>query len=50
MDCWYCGGKLIWQSDHDLSDEEDAGGIMTTLICPKCGALVEYTLRDEVGE
>lgn len=47
--CWYCGGKLIWWGDHDLSDIEedpDANGIYTELGCKDCGAVVTYTLDE----
>lgn len=43
--CWYCGVKLVWQSDQDLSDvtgDEDDEGIVTHLTCSNCGAEVEY--------
>ncbi len=41
--CWYCGGKLIWQADHDAEDLGYVGeGIVTILNCSSCNAHVEY--------
>ncbi len=42
--CWYCGGKLIWDSDSDLEDE---AGIESFLHCKDCGADVQYTKRED---
>lgn len=46
--CWYCGGKLIWQSDFNYSDVygDDEEGIVSYLRCSNCGADVEYSLVD----
>ena len=35
--CWWCGGKLIWQSD--FSEDE---GMVTYLTCSECNAEVQY--------
>lgn len=46
--CWYCGGRLIWMSDYDYEDVYGEGeGIVTHLACSQCGALVEYTYRED---
>jgi len=39
MDCWHCGGELVWGGDHDLDDDEDHS-IVTNLTCHGCGSLV----------
>ena len=49
--CWYCGGKLIWNSDFNYSDVYGEGeGIVTYLHCSNCGAEVEYSRRDDLNE
>lgn len=42
--CWYCGGRLIWNSDFDYADVYNDGkdGIVTYLHCSECGARVTY--------
>lgn len=46
--CWFCGGKLIWNSDYDYSDIYGEGeGIVSTLSCSECDAFVEYSLRTD---
>lgn len=46
--CWYCGGRLIWDSDFAYDDiYEDGKGIVTYLHCADCGAEVEYRKREE---
>ena len=48
--CWWCGGKLIWQADHDKEDLMDEEGMVTHLHCSFCNASVEYisqTMEDE---
>ena len=46
--CWYCGGKLIWGSDHDAEDlGYDLPGMITHLHCSNCNAQVEYVLLEE---
>jgi len=48
MNCWHCNKELIWGSDYDISDENDAYVMMTVLSCPKCNSLVEvYYPREE---
>mgnify|MGYP000116679715 FL=1 len=39
MDCWYCGGELVWGGDHDLDDDGDYS-IVTNLTCYQCSSLV----------
>lgn len=46
--CWYCGGKLIWQSDYNYDEIHGEGeGVATYLICSECGADVQYSLRTD---
>ena len=46
--CWYCGGRLIWGTDHDAEDlGYDAPGIVTHLHCSRCNARVEYVKLEE---
>lgn len=48
--CWWCGGKLIWQADHDKEDLMDEEGIVTHLQCSSCDASVEYISQGEDDE
>jgi len=41
-ECRQCGGRLIWQADHDKKDLMDEDGIVTHLVCSSCNAFVEY--------
>ena len=46
--CWYCGGRLIWGGDHDLSEEEDDFDMSSNLTCAQCQAhVVYYRPKDE---
>lgn len=46
--CWWCGGRLIWQSDFGYDEVYGEGeGIVTYLRCTDCGAEVEYSKRDD---
>tara|TARA_B100001113_G_C21065971_1_gene603411 strand:- start:1131 stop:1367 length:237 start_codon:yes stop_codon:yes gene_type:complete len=45
--CWWCGGQLIWQADHDKEDLMGEKGIVTHLQCLSCNALVEYISQEE---
>jgi len=48
LNCWHCNKELIWGSDYDISDENDAYVMMTVLSCPKCNSLVEvYYPKEE---
>jgi len=38
MNCWACGGELIWGGDHD--DDDEIYLIITNLSCPNCDAVV----------
>ena len=40
--CWYCGGRLIWGGDHDLSEEDDHFDMSSNLTCAQCQAHVVY--------
>ena len=49
--CWWCGGKLNWQSDFDKEDVHGEGeGMVTFLTCMSCNAAVQYTTGDEEDE
>ncbi len=49
--CWYCGGRLIWNSDFNYDEVfGEGGGIVTSLTCTKCGAEVQYSKRDDEEE
>lgn len=46
--CWFCGGKLCWDSDYNYDEIYGEGeGIVAMLHCTKCEAEVQYTLRDD---
>ena len=46
--CWWCGSKLIWQSDF-MKDEwgMEGEGMVSILICSGCGAEVRMIEADE---
>jgi len=49
--CWYCGGKLIWQSDFNYDEVYGEGeGIVSYLNCSECNAMVEYSKREDEDE
>ena len=49
--CWWCGGRLIWQSDFDKKDVVGEGeGMVTFLTCSDCNAEVQYTTGVEEDE
>ena len=49
--CWYCGGRLIWDSDFNYDEVHGEGeGIVTYLHCTECGAEVVYSKRDDEDE
>lgn len=49
--CWYCGGRLIWDSDFNYDEVHGEGeGIVTFMHCSKCGANVEYSQRTDEEE
>ena len=46
--CWWCGGKLIWQSDFTKEEVLGEGeGMVTYLTCSECNADVQYTTGNE---
>ena len=46
--CWYCGGRLRWDSDFSYDEIFGEGdGIVSFLTCMNCGAEVQYSLREE---
>ena len=47
--CWHCKEKLIWDNDHDISDENDEYQIVTQLSCPKCNSYIEVYLPKKSG-
>ena len=49
--CWYCGGKLFWQSDFNYDEVYgDGDGIVTFLHCSNCNAEVQYSSRTDEEE
>lgn len=49
--CWWCGGKLIWQSDFTKEEVFGEGeGMVTYLTCSECNAEVQYTtgMRNDI--
>ena len=40
MNCYVCGGRLIWGGDHDVEEEDGDWLIETNLTCPDCGSMV----------
>lgn len=51
--CWYCGGQLCWDNDHDLAGvygDDDMQGQYTELHCMNCGAEVTYVIRADEEE
>ena len=45
--CWWCGGQLFWQADHDKEDLMGEEGIVTHLHCSSCNASVEYISQEK---
>ena len=50
MNCWHCKTELIWESDYDVSDEEDHHVMRTCLHCPKCGSDVDVWYPKQENE
>lgn len=49
--CWYCGGRLIWNSDFNYDEVHGEGeGVVSYLTCANCSAEVEYSLRTDEEE
>ena len=49
--CWFCGHDMIWQSDYsfdELGYEDD--GVVAMLSCPSCGAMAEFSIKEESPE
>jgi hypothetical protein len=45
MNCWHCGGEVIWGGDFDYEDYGiDREGIVSNLSCSKCKAYYECYL------
>ena len=45
--CWYCGGRLRWDSDFSYDEIFGEGdGVVSFLTCINCGAEVQYSLRE----
>ena len=45
--CWYCGGRLCWNSDFNYDEVYGEGeGIVSFLTCTNCGAEVQYSKRE----
>lgn len=50
MNCWHCKTELIWQCDHDISDESENMCMVTNLHCPNCGCDVDvWYPKDNIG-
>ena len=48
MTCWYCNGKMVWQSDFNFEDYGREGeGIVTILTCSECEARAEFSSKPE---
>ena len=48
MTCWYCNGKMIWQSDFNFEDYGREGeGIVTILTCSECEVRAEFSSKPE---
>jgi len=50
MNCWHCKTELIWECDHDISDESENLAMLTNLHCPNCQAEYEVWLPKEREE
>lgn len=48
MNCWYCGGRVIWNCDYDAEDLGYEPGIVTHLHCSDCGAMIEMYLPNDL--
>jgi hypothetical protein len=50
MNCWHCKTELIWQCDHDISEESENMCMVTNLHCPNCGCDVDvWYPKDNIG-
>jgi len=48
MNCWFCGEKMIWDSNFNYDEVHDEGeGIIAFLHCSKCGAECQFSKRDD---
>ena len=51
MTCWFCGEKMIWQSDFTYDEYGRSGeGQVTVLLCSSCEASAEFSITDDPGE
>lgn len=41
MNCLRCKTGLVWQCDHDVSDESENMAMVTNLHCPNCESDVD---------
>jgi DNA-directed RNA polymerase subunit RPC12/RpoP len=53
MECLFCGGRLIWDSDANIEDvhsmaEEGDGGVASYYTCSRCGR--SYEICDPIKE
>lgn len=49
--CWYCGHKMIWQSDFSYDEVYDEGeGIIAYLKCSneECNAIAKFIKREDL--
>lgn len=52
-ECFHCGEKaVIWDSDSDLEEvyPDEGKGIVHFCHCTKCGAEIEYMVKEKEDE
>lgn len=48
MNCYHCKHELVWETDHDISHEDEEFSTMSFLVCPMCGSEHHvYKLKEE---
>ena len=49
MNCYYCDGKLIWEGENDISNEDEDFYTQAILSCSKCHSRIDaYLPKKEV--
>ena len=51
--CWFCGSKMIWQSDFTYEDYcMEGDGTIAVLVCSNddCKATAEFSKGDDIDE
>jgi len=47
INCWFCGGKMIWQSDANYDEVFAEGdGVVAFLTCSSCNAEATFSLKE----